>query len=247
MQAELKGKLSALFPPEHPATPCLVRLMILRDDLEYDLRHVWIKRDDGPEELWRCVYSLRRLAVSILEAQSVLGHDVAKLLKSPADDALRLLSPHIKEVTATVAEAATVLKPIRDALGGHVRPQAASGGEFPDVVRTVLKNHPTWEGTARIDLNEPRKGTYRELTVSALLFAWPHASQDQDVEREHEALQKAVVGTVPKIVRAIDSLLIHHWIILGLLKPGDDHDFAVRDAKTGELVRILLDDGRGVI
>jgi hypothetical protein len=32
------GTLSDLFPPDHPETAWLLRLMIIRDDLDYELR-----------------------------------------------------------------------------------------------------------------------------------------------------------------------------------------------------------------
>ncbi len=67
----MRYKLVELFPPDLPDSPWLLRLMIIRDDLDHELRNVWLADDATVEDSWKSVYHIRRLAVSVHEAYPV--------------------------------------------------------------------------------------------------------------------------------------------------------------------------------
>ena len=235
---QISEPLRRLFPAEHPASVWLLRLMIIRDDLEYELRNLSLKPDDGAEEVWRCVYFLRRIAISISEARGILEQDLGKAINRVKDDAIQALAPVLRNTIEAVVDAAKVVEPIRNAVGAHVRPQNANP-KGPDVVHEVLCNQPGHRGTATIDLASIRNTSYRGMSSVALAFAWPTARTDEEIGACHDKLRDAVFAAVPKLLHAVDFLLAYHWMTLGVLVPPEGHDFAMRDPKTGDWVRLV--------
>lgn len=236
---EVHARMQELFPVDHPASAWLLRLMVIRDDLEFEYRSLGLKPDDGTEEVWRCSYFLRRIATSIFEARGILEQDVGKASARPADEAMKLLAPFLKEVIEVVKRAANIVTPIRNALSAHIRPQNADSA-LADVTRQVLSNHPALAGAITIEPTHFAATSYRALTSAFLSFAWPHADDDESILRCHTELSEAIHRTVPELLHAIDALLVRHWMVLGILKPPEGYDFAFREHKTGDLVRVIL-------
>lgn len=233
----VKGLLSQLFPIDHPATPWLLRLMVIRDDLEYEFRSIWLGDDPSNEDTWRCTYFLRRISISLVEAHAVLSYQVGKESKRAKDDLMLALAPHIRAATAALDEANRLVAPLRNAVGAHLRPKYADP-KCDGVEVQVLRNYPLLEGEARISLSDFHASTYRALTVNSLLFAWPDIDSDEKHDSEHLKFRDALLASVNKVLDAIDGLLIRHWLTLGLLKVPEGYDLAVPDPKTGEMRRL---------
>lgn len=53
---EVAGRMAELFPPGHPDSPWLIRLMIIRDDVEFEFRSLWLNPDATTDDCWRCTY-----------------------------------------------------------------------------------------------------------------------------------------------------------------------------------------------
>ncbi len=158
---------------------------------------------------------------------------------------MKKLAPHLKEAIKTVREAAAVVEPIRNSIGAHLRPQNVTPGATPTAEVRVLQNHPNLEGTAHIDLSDFKKTTYRGFTQSALLFAWPGAVEDHELEQKNDELQDAVFKAAPALLHSIDVLLIRHWMNMGVLEAPEGYDFAVRDAKTNAYQRVRVERPNG--
>jgi hypothetical protein len=81
--------LDQLFPPENPYSPCMWRLAIIRDDIDWELNNqiVATKRAATTNDfaaLWEFGYFLRRLSISVLEAKHVFDRDITRMLKMQA-------------------------------------------------------------------------------------------------------------------------------------------------------------------
>jgi hypothetical protein len=236
-EVDMRAKLIELFPPDHDDSPWLLRLMIIRDDLEYELRNLWLEKGASQDDVWRCSYFLRRITISLLEAKNVLVHEVAKVIKRPKDDLLKGLVPHLRKTIAAIESQEPVLLPIRDALGGHVRPQSA-GRAGMSVERTVLKNAPNLQGAFRVSFGDVRLTSFRELTSAAIFFAWPDVDDNQKSEESHAKLSAAIFSSILLVLRSIDSLLVRHWWSLGVVTPPPGVDLAFMDSKTKKPVRL---------
>jgi hypothetical protein len=238
------GTLAKLFPPDHPDSPWLFRLAIIRDDIEWELRNLPLRREDGPEQVWRCTYFLRRLSVSILEARDVLAHEVSEAIKRPADEAMARLAPHIREAVKVVAVAVEAIKPLRNVVGAHVRPQNAdpqgpkADRPRPPVEAQVLRNAAGSEVAALVSLWDSGATTFRGLTVLAPVLPWPEDASDQAMARRHEVLSRAIRKATGNVLAVIDALLLRHWWNLGLLKLPTDRAMAILDWKTRDYVAL---------
>jgi hypothetical protein len=50
---EYKRTYGQLFPAEHPLSPIMLRLMIIRDDLSFEIDGLILKEEDDHERVWR--------------------------------------------------------------------------------------------------------------------------------------------------------------------------------------------------
>jgi hypothetical protein len=232
----VSGTLAALFPADHPDSEWLFRLMVLRQDIAYEFEQLGLAEADGPQAVWRCSYFVRKISVSLDEVRCIFVTDVQKSINHSRDDAALGLAPHIAHVRRQVEASHAVLSPIRNGLGAHMRPQNADSSS-PTVFADVLRAFPALAGQASIDLERISDSAFHELAVNALVFAWPDVTSDGDHETRQDALQKAIFNAVPKVMGAIDALLVRHWWHLGLLKPHAGYDFAVR-GRRGKMKRI---------
>lgn len=230
---KVTAKLVELFPESVSESPWLLRLMVIRDDVEYELRNLALKPDDGAEEIWRCTYFIRRLSTSLMEAESIFASEVGKFAKKAGDPEVSKLSPRLREAMTVARNAAALLKPIRDAVGAHIRPQNVDPrGE--SVEARVLRNFPNLSGTGLLSPDVLHETTFREFTTIAPVLAWPDVNDGTMHETRHIELRDALVRTAANVLYCIDALLILHWSRLGLLKLEDGHAIAIIDAKTGK-------------
>ena len=88
---QYEGRLALFFPPDDPESPWMLRLMIIRDDLNFELNGTRLGPSDRVDEVWRSTYFIRRISVTLLEAASVLGHEVGRVAKTPTDDVMQHL------------------------------------------------------------------------------------------------------------------------------------------------------------
>jgi len=225
----VSGTLQTFFPPNHEDSPWLLRLMIIRDDISFEVEHLALKESDGPEEVWRTVYFLRRLSVSLLEAKNILAHELSTLVKASSDEAMKALGPHLREAISRVVAVEDVLRPLRDSLGAHVRPSNADKNEV-SVEARVLRNHPLLEGSVPV-LQSTKETSYRNLSQTSLLFAWPDADDDSTLEAKHVALQQAVLSAAGDVMRVADAVLVYHWWRVGAVEPPEGYDFGVRNSE----------------
>lgn len=227
---EYKGKLVEFFPPDDPDSPWLLRLMIIRDDLDFEVRNLGLKEDAGPEDAWRTTYFLRRISVTLLEAASILGHEVGKAAKKPEDEAMKKLAPSLRQAINVVNSHRDELKRLRDSIGAHVQPQNADTAN-PGVAKRVLEQLPNMAGTVRLNHSGFRDVSYRQLSGTSLLFAWPDADDDEKIVAKHEALRTAIFAAVPEVFSVIDSLLARHFWKHGMIEPPEGYDFGVLNEK----------------
>jgi hypothetical protein len=240
----VSGRLADLFPPDHPDSPWLLRLLILRDDIWYEIINLPLGADSTSDDVWRCSYFLRRLSVSILEARAILAYEGGKASKRARDEVMVGLAPHIKDVIANVEQVVQTLDPIRNAIGAHMRPQNADS-DGPCVESRVLQNLPNLAGEATVSFGTLDQTTFRKISMNALLFAWPDIDTDEKHEQRHDELHSALTSSVPGVLRSIDALLVRHWWHLGLLKMPEDSDLAIVDKSSGELRPIAEPPGTG--
>jgi hypothetical protein len=200
----VKGKFVELFPPEHPATPWLIRLMIVRDDLDYEFRNILLDDDATTQDVWRCTYFLRRMSISLLEARAILSFDVGKESKRANDEIMLTFAPYLHDTLTVLNKAAKVLEPLRNAVGAHLRPQNADPKGL-GVEARVLRNFPMLEGEAEFCLSNFQRSTCRSLTMNSLLFAWPDVDTDEGYKTRHLAMRNAIVSSMNRVIWAIDS------------------------------------------
>src|SRR5216684_1550382 len=78
----LKARLDEFFPPDHPDTPWLLRLAVLRDDIAYEVDRISLKPGASPADVWISAYTLRKLAITVNEVKHAFTRDVQRWLKS---------------------------------------------------------------------------------------------------------------------------------------------------------------------
>ena len=228
----VKGRLADLFPPDNPATPWLIRLMIIRDDLQYEFQSLLLATDASKVDVWLYSYFLRRMSVSFMEARGVLSFEASKESKRAQDDLMNSLAPDVRAAVAVLEEASCLMKPLRDAIGAHVRPQNVDpAGKF-------LHNWKSLEGEAKFCLADFEQSSCRSLTFASAAFAWPDVDSIEKYKLRNIEIRDAIFSSVSKVIWAIDCLLIRHWWNLGLARLPDGYDLSVRDPKTGQMVRV---------
>jgi hypothetical protein len=233
----VKGRMAELFPLDNPATPWLIRLMIIRDDLQYEFQNLLLATDASKVDIWLYSYFLRRMSISLMEARSVLSCEAGKESKLAKDDLMNSLAPDVRAAVAVLDEASCLMKPLRDAIGAHVRPQNVDPAGGAVEVR-VLRNWDTLEGEARFCLADFEHSSCQSLTFASLAFAWPDVDSIEKYKLRNTEIRDAVFSSVSKVIWAIDCLLIRHWWNLGLVRLPDGYDLGVRDPKTGKMVRV---------
>jgi len=245
----IQGKLSEFFPPNHPNTPWLLRLMAIRDDIHFELFSIK-EHLESDAQSWKVMYYLRRISVSLLEANCIFGHNFRIHLewhrdgkKGPIDPLLLELTPLFQLAISRVTELSGKLKGLRDSIGAHLRPDfAVNGGR--DVVKTVIENHPELHGEVRI-LGSTEEVSYRGLSHFMLLFAWPDVDDDESTLARIREFNGAVLEASRAVNRAIDGILAYHWNSLGLIQDTADTHLTRIDKDNPDVyhpVRRLEDD-----
>lgn len=229
----IRRRLQEFFPSDDPESAWLLRLMIIRDDLKFEVENLGLPADADGQRVWQTVYFLRRITITLTEARAILAHKAGPFLKRADGDAYRALAPHVRDTVAALDTFLPPLANVRNALGAHVRPQNAEGAE-EGVEGRVLANHPKLEGTVHI-LGPTRDVSYRELSTTALLFAWPDADDDEKIEQRNVELQQAVLGSTGDVFRIVDALLGVHWWKHGVIDVPPEFDIGVLDKRTDAL------------
>ncbi len=161
------SRLGDLLPADDPNSQWMFRLWILRDDIDFEVRGLALEPDGAPIRIWDNFYFLRRLAVSISEVRNIWrAHVVRNLgtLKLTAEEKAEL--DRVGEVIERTAE---TLTPLRDALGGHVRPSnAVQGPDKATFEEALLRKFAHWTGPIAIGADNPRLTNFRGLTAAAL-------------------------------------------------------------------------------
>src|SRR5260221_7424446 len=123
--------LPQFFPPDDPDSYWLLRLAIIRDDLRYELHSLGLNLTDGLEEVWRTSYFLRRISITLLEARSIFEWEIGRLTKHPPNRLFKAMTPRLRRAIAILTKAKSTLEQLRNAVGGHVRPQNSSADKTP--------------------------------------------------------------------------------------------------------------------
>jgi hypothetical protein len=76
-----KAALSRLFPRDDESSHWMLRLAMIRQDLKLEVSQIALSENVTRDDLFRTTYFLRRISISILEAESVMARD----LRSPAE------------------------------------------------------------------------------------------------------------------------------------------------------------------
>jgi len=213
-----RAKLSEFFRPDHPDATWLLRLAVLRDDLAYELERVSLSRDDPPEEVWRCAYTLRKLAITISEVKNIFSYEVQRALADQAHPVPQPLRDGLKNAVKLIEEADAFMQPIRDGLGAHVRPSnATQTNPKHDPTPAILRAHGDSKFEVRLDMQTGRTTSLRQLTAASFLFAWPDVVTEDDYYRKQKELRDKLFGCFDDMVHGIDALLYRHWTSEGLV------------------------------
>ncbi|SRR5229473_2449172 len=184
-------RLGDLLPHGAPASPWLYRLLLLRDDLDFELRSLAMDKDAEPIRAWENVYFLRRISVSIAELKSLWTRHVGRMVKRSKLDP-KATAEFIR-IGKVITETAKKLEIVRNALGGHVRLSNADPHRprrrsrlgrwlmracwwLPDweedhFERQMLERFAEWRGPALLDMETGRRTNFRGITMTAILVA----------------------------------------------------------------------------
>jgi hypothetical protein len=220
-------RLGDVLPFDDPNSPWLYRLMLLRDDIDLEVRSLALEASDEPIKAWRTVYFLRRLSVSIDEVNSLWARHIGKIVKKS-----KLASEtkaELVRIGKVISETAGKLEVVRNSLGGHVRISNADPDKprrrprllrrlmklcwwLPDweedrFERRMLKEFADWTGPMLLDLKNRRRTNFRGITVTSLFFAT--GTHDLAAAMAwHSNL--SVLKACGDILAAIDGLLYMH-------------------------------------
>jgi hypothetical protein len=232
-----RAKLHEFFPDDDPDSYWLLRLAIIRDDLTFELKGLGLSKDDDGAAVWRCTYFLRRLSITLGEAESIFSAEVGPHAKQGEQDAIREMRPRLQKAIATLQRHRPTFDRLRNAIGAHVRPSSSKlKGDTIPVEQRVLRNHREWEAQPIVDLTTSEETCLHEISKTAVLFAWPEATDFEGVVAKHDELKRAIFDCVPVLVKAIDALLFTHWLKHGAAQPPEDHDLGIHTGKG--LVRV---------
>lgn len=227
----LSGVLGDFFPPDDPLSWWLYRLAVVRDDVAFEVISLAPpSAPDNTEEVWRVTYFLRRISISLLEADSVFAAEVGAFLKNNAAGLDKDEKMKVRGAIQTLNKAKPTLEVIRQAMGGHVRPANVDGviakhakrdgsGALPlaqierdtrPVEQRVLAEHQDWPCQA---VHGPTLGEtcYRHLTASGLLFAWPDVKTPGQLDAKVRDICSLLAACVDAALQAIDILLWGWW------------------------------------
>ena len=210
-------KLSELFPPDHPDTPWLLRLAILRDDLSHELHQLPLKQDDPPSAVWRCAYTLRKIGITIDETTSIFRNEIGPRLSDVQLEHGEEFSDKMTRAIESLRAARELLQPLRNSLGAHVDPKNASKRNV-DPTRDVIRTHGDSEFYVRLDLHNGQITNFHELTAAAFLFCRPDVKTFEDLDRKHAELSARLAECLHPTFATIDLFLFFHWRKLGVMR-----------------------------
>jgi hypothetical protein len=105
-----KRKLSELFPPDDPTSSWMLRLAILRDDLEHEYAEMGPPvhpNEPSMREVWRTMYSARKICVTLEEVRNIFVKEASAFVKGkrvlyllPAEPAFDLALSYINDASA---------------------------------------------------------------------------------------------------------------------------------------------------
>jgi hypothetical protein len=81
---EYKRRFGQLFPEDNQLSPLMLRLMIIRDDLDFEIQGIVLRDEDDAERVWQHTYFLRSVRSANGQARP----------RSPRNGALGPLSVH---------------------------------------------------------------------------------------------------------------------------------------------------------
>jgi hypothetical protein len=213
----IKATLAELFPPDDLNSSWLLRLAVLRDDLEHELKPKTAV-DDEAQGTWLEIYRLRKLSITLGELKNIFSHEVRTFLATVdwPTDVVRAVA----DLTLAVEDLTAKLQPVRDALAAHVRPaNAVQAKPKIDPTPEVLRAHGGMEIEVVLDMKTGRETSLCGLTSMAFVFAWPEVRTQEDYARRRTEIGPVVLLESAMAVRqGIDLLLAHHWERRGLLK-----------------------------
>lgn len=193
----------------------MLRLAILRDDLEYEMSRTGI-RDGDPTNAWLSVYGLRKLAITVGEVKNIFSHDVSAYLQT-VDWPLHVVTD-FESAIAAVEDANDRLQPIRDALGAHVRPSNAQQPKV-DPTPEVLRAHGQFEYDVTLDMETGSTTRFCGVTAATYLFVWAEVRTEEDYEKRRNALHPTILYRCFGSIRhGIDLIFAWEWQKRGLLK-----------------------------
>jgi hypothetical protein len=217
-----KSTLGRLFPHKDPRSPAMWRLAIIRDDLDHEVQSMVAPFDtDDDEGPWTHAYYLRRLCVSLLEAKNVLDTEVGPTLKKSRGPLRDVLRKPIAKLSAGLAKIEPTLRPLRDALGAHVRPNDAnpdrSNSESYDV--RGLRAHAEWPAKITFNKLTPVGTSYRGFTAISFLFAWPDVTDHESLLERANTFYEPIAVLSSEVAMAIDGVLYAFWLDLKAIAP----------------------------
>ncbi|MDX2021953.1 MAG: hypothetical protein SF187_17070 [Deltaproteobacteria bacterium] len=207
-----------MFPPEHPDTPWLLRLMIIRDDIGFEMPGIFLPKEPTIDDFWKLSYFQRRVVNSLYEARHVFVKDVLPHLKHSRSRAVKARAIEIANVVKAIDEEADFLKPLRNAVGGHVEPKNARTNTHPDVESAVVNNLRLLSGTITIGCDEPYTTSFRSLSRHSLMFACPAVDDDEKLKALHDRLRRIVYEVGVDVAKVIDFLILRHAIAIGAVQ-----------------------------
>jgi hypothetical protein len=146
-------------------------------------------------------------------------HGFPNLTKSSIES----LSEGIAKLQVQLTEAKELLGPIRDGLGGHVRPNNANPDKAKEGVESYetrgLRELAEWPGVVTLNTTTPLGTSYRQFTVTALLFTWVDVRDDKALEKKLEEFQPKVMDVTTSLLAAIDGVLYAFWLAIGVIEP----------------------------
>jgi hypothetical protein len=217
--------LGRLFPHDNPYSPAMWRLAIIRDDIDRELCGIGLPSESDDDRVWEHGYFLRQLSVSVLEAKSLIDHDVSKMLKDRPLKNTRheVVVERVAELRTQLAQAEELLRPIRNGLGGHVRPNRANPEKDTGATESYdvrgLRTHAEWPGTITRNKTSSIGTSYREFTKIAILFVWPEVMDDVSLMKKLAEFTPRVVQTTAMLQAGIDGVLFAFWLEIGAMEP----------------------------
>jgi len=210
-----QGSLSTLFPPDEESSPWLVRLAMIRHDLRFEVSQLPLDDDATDDDVFRTTYFLRRMSISVLEAENVLGRDLGQMLKRGRGQIPAHLANAIEALRAIVTAARPVIEEVRNVIGGHMRTKNDAEGQ-PTIAREVLRTHHGWTLDVAIDEATGRETDMRDVAMATFLFAWPSVTDDASLDAKHGEYKAAMLSAARGVMHLTDALLFAYWSDLGI-------------------------------